>query len=296
VKLNPDGTVILTISAHENGQGSNVVMRKICAQSLEIIEESITLVETDTFISHYDNGSYASRETWVCGRAVLKACSSIKEKLMAEAADAWACPAEELAYSRGIVIKKGDNSPGISLSDLVRRAQTTYPFKELAVIESAASPYDAGAYFANFAAVEVDTATGEVKVEEFLAVHDSGTIINPVMLEGQVEGGLHMGLGYALKETYRIDPENGEILTSSFKNYGFLRAYEMPVIKSYFLNKEEQEGPFGAKSIGEATTVAVAPAVINAITHATGLEFNELPVTAEIIRMRLSGCLPENQE
>jgi len=295
LKAFPDGSFVLGVTAHENGQGSSVVMRKLAAESLGVSESRIALMETDTHVTYYDNGSYASRETWVCGQAVLGACSKIKSLLAAEAAELSGLPADRFSCSGGVFRAEEPGSPSYSISDLVRHAQTTYPFTDIAVVESVPSPYDPGAYFANFAEVEIRRDTGAVRVVEFLAVHNSGTPINPLMIEGQVEGGLQMGLGFALSEKVEVDEETGAILTGSFKDYRVFRAADMPRVESVFLDDPEPAGPYGAKSIGEATTGGVAPAVVNAIRHATGCDFSELPVTVGKIAaaLREKGLLGE---
>ena len=281
VKLFPDGSAVLTISAHENGQGSSILMKKILSSCLDIPEEKISLAETDTLVTFYDNGSYASRETWVCGQAVLQAGETMKKLLLEEGARMFGCAAGDVEFCDGSVRFKYAEGKSASLSELVRHAQTSYPFRDMAVIESVPCPFDPGAYFANFAEVEVNRETGKVRVLDFLAVHNSGTPINPVMLEGQVEGGLHMGLGFALSEELDVDPETGDVRNGNFRKYGFFRASEMPETDVLFLDNPEEPGPYGAKSIGEATTGGVAPAVVNAVSHATGLDFSTLPVRAE---------------
>ncbi len=284
LKLFPDGSAVLSISAHENGQGSSIIMKKILSSSLDIPEDHISLAETDTKVTYYDNGSYASRETWVCGQAVEKAALHVKHLLIEEAAGIWSADPRDLTYRDGAVVHTQEPRKQLSRADLVRHAQTTFPFRDIAVIESVSSPFDPGAYFANFAEVEISRESGEIRVTKFLAVHNSGTPINPVMIEGQVEGGLHMGMGFALTEQLEVDPKTGIVSNGNFRKYGFLRSTDMPVVESIFLDEKEEPGPFGAKSIGEATTSGVAPAIVNAISHATGVEFSRLPVTADDIR------------
>jgi CO/xanthine dehydrogenase Mo-binding subunit len=282
IRMNGDGTLRLNVSAHENGQGCSLVMAKIAAQTLGISEGSVALVETDTAATWFDNGSYASRETWVCGGAVHKAALAVRAQLIREAAAILETSEDAIVQVDG-GFRRGHDEEGKVLThrELVLHAQNSYPYRDVYAVESYASPLDPGAFFANFAEVEVDMELGTVRVLRLTAVHDSGTVINPLLIEGQVDGGMHMGLGYALGEELLTDPESGRQITSSFRSYRMLTAEEMPGADIVFIDGEEPLGPFGAKGIGEATTVAIAPAVANAVTSATGIEISRLPIRIE---------------
>lgn len=281
-RMYADGTLRLAVSAHENGQGCSVVMAKIAAQALGIEETSVALMETDTMATWFDNGSYASRETWVCGGAVLKASLAVRAQLVREASAMLGCPEEDVIQVRGGFRAAGGSKERIiSHGALVLHAQNNYPYRDVYAVESYASPLDPGAFFANFAEVEVDTEEKTVRVLKVTAVHDSGTVVNPLLVEGQVDGGLHMGLGYALGEELLTDPETGRQLTLNFRGYRMLSAEQMPEVDIFFVPGEEPRGPYGAKGVGEATTVAVAPAVANAVADALGVEISSLPIELE---------------
>lgn len=277
--MNGDGTARLSISAHENGQGSSVVMAKIAAEVLGIPETSISLVETDTETTWYDNGSYASRETWACGGAVKRAAESVKRQLTEEAAVMFGCTVGAVVAGAGYCRKRAGEADAIlSYGDVIAYARSHYPYHDINAVESYASPMDPGSYFVNFAEVEVDMEKRTIKVLKVTVVHDCGTIINPMLIEGQVDGGMHMGLGYALCEELLSDRHTGKQLTTSFKQYKMISPEAMPEVELRFLGGQEPLGPFGAKGIGEATTVAIAPAVANAVTSATGIEISSLPI------------------
>ncbi|ADK80192.1 molybdopterin-dependent oxidoreductase [Sediminispirochaeta smaragdinae] len=279
LKMNGDGTARLSISAHENGQGSSVVMAKIAAEVLGIPETSISLVETDTETTWYDNGSYASRETWACGGAVKRAAESVKRQLTEEAAVMFGCTVGAVVAGAGYCRKRAGEADAIlSYGDVIAYARSHYPYHDINAVESYASPMDPGSYFVNFAEVEVDMEKRTIKVLKVTVVHDCGTIINPMLIEGQVDGGMHMGLGYALCEELLSDRHTGKQLTTSFKQYKMISPEAMPEVELRFLGGQEPLGPFGAKGIGEATTVAIAPAVANAVTSATGIEISSLPI------------------
>lgn len=142
-------------------------------------------------------------------------------------------------------------------------------------------------YCAHFAEVLVDIYTGKVKIVDYVAVHDVGKALNPGIVKGQVEGGVQMGIGYALYEEIRISRE-GIPLDDSFKKYHLVNAPDMPEVRLFLIEEEEPGGPFGAKSIGEITVVPVAPAIVNAVNNALGTEFAKIPVTPAIIMEELA--------
>ena len=135
----------------------------------------------------------------------------------------------------------------------------------------------------HFAEVEVDTLTGRVQVTEYLAAHDIGRAINPMLVEGQIHGGMQIGLGYALYEDVAVDPGTGCLRGDSFARYTLANAPEMPPIRTLLVEKVEPTGPFGAKAVGEIATVAVAPALVNAVNAALGTRLTDLPLLPERI-------------
>ena len=139
-----------------------------------------------------------------------------------------------------------------------------------------------GAYGAHFAEVKVDTETGLVKVTDYLAVHDVGRVINRVMCEGQIQGAAQMGIGYALCEEVSLN-QKGRVINDSFKNYHLINAPDMPEVRVILLERGGDDGPFGAKSIGEVAVVPVAAAVVNAVNNALGTDLSVLPLTPKKI-------------
>jgi xanthine dehydrogenase molybdenum-binding subunit len=146
-------------------------------------------------------------------------------------------------------------------------------------------------YAADFCEVEVDAETGQVHVLDFLAVHNSGRVINPLLFEGQVHGGIQMGLGYALSEEMEIDPRTGEMRNPTFRKYRMFKAADMPAhIRVMTIEDPEEAGPFGGKSIGECATDPVAGCVVNAVSHAIGAELRQIPLTPARILAALKGA------
>ncbi|MDN5362489.1 MAG: hypothetical protein PWP70_1536 [Moorella sp. (in: firmicutes)] len=283
LKMNEDGSCTLFTGNQDLGQGSSTALSLIAAEVLGLELDQVEVVEADTELTSWDVGTYASRVTWVGGNAAKKAAEKVREQLLEEAARLLAEPAGELELGGGYVYVRKNPVKRVSLGEIVIAAQQGPDQREIKAYESYHSVFGPGSYAADFAEVEVDTETGAVRVLNFVAAHDVGRAINPLQVAGQIEGGIQMGLGYGLSEELQIDPATGRVLNPSLKKYHLFKAADMPHIDVILVEKGEEHGPFGAKSIGEAATVAVAPAVVNAVADALGLEFNDLPVTPEKI-------------
>lgn len=150
-----------------------------------------------------------------------------------------------------------------------------------AATESYRAQANPGSYAAHFAEVEVDSLTGRVRVTDYLAVHDVGRAINPMLVEGQIHGGIQIGIGYALYEDVAIDRASGRMRGDSFSRYTLANAPEMPSIRVLLVEEGEPTGPFGAKAVGEIATIPVAAAVVNAVNNALGTELTDLPLSPE---------------
>ena len=170
----------------------------------------------------------------------------------------------------------------LALSDIAARLDargTSLP----AATETYRASANPGSYAAHFAEVEVDTLTGRVRVTDYLAVNDVGRAINPMLVEGQVHGGIHIGIGYALYEDVAIDPMTGAMRGDSFSRYTMANAPEMPPMRIVLVEEGEPTGPFGAKAVGEIATIPVAAAIVNAVNHTLGTELTDLPLAPERI-------------
>ena len=192
---------------------------------------------------------------------------------------------EDLEVKDGGVYNKGNPERGLSFQEIARRARVNrHPHN---VLEGDGyyyyPPTNAPPFFADFIEVEVDVETGEVKVLKVVAAHDSGKAINPMFFEGQVQGVIQQGIGYALTEELMIDKETGRPLNPTFLDYNVLRSVDMPKIEILIIETNEPTGPHGAKGLGEPCSVAVAPAIANAIYNAIGVRMKELPITPERI-------------
>jgi len=177
---------------------------------------------------------------------------------------------------------KAEPARALSIAEIVASAQRGSaggPQRDLLATESFESLDAIDSYAADFCEVEVDVETGQTRVLDFLAAHNSGRVINPLLFEGQVHGGIQMGLGYALSEEMEIDPQTGDLKNPNFKKYRMFKASDMPRIRVLTVEDPEEAGPFGGKSIGECATDPVAGCVVNAVSHAIDRDLRQIPLT-----------------
>lgn len=275
LKLNEDGSATLITGIHDMGNGSATMQTMMVAEVLGIKPEDIETLEADTDACAFNLGDYASRGVFVEGAAAKKVAEKLREDILEEASKILECPKAELELHNGFVLNKDNSEKKVSLSDIAVSSQLKN--KELVVVEDYSSPGGITSYGVHFAEVTINKETKEIKVSDYVAVHDVGKVINPISIEGQLEGGIQMGLGYALSEGLFFN-EEGKTATTDFKTYKMFRSNEMPKLKIEFIEKLEELGPYGAKSIGECAVVPVAPAIANAVYNALGVEINELPI------------------
>lgn len=279
VSLNEDGTVQLLIGAADLGTGAKTVMAQIAAETLGVPFESVRVVSGDTDVTPYDIGAYASRTTFIAGGAVQRAAEDAKRQLLDLAAQEMGLDAGDLEVSDGVVVSRSDPSRRMAVKDLVgspggRAARTI-------VGRGTFAPRNDYSFAAQFAEVAVDTETGHMDVLQVVAVHDVGRVINPAMAEGQVEGALHQGIGYALMEDLVVDGVSGKARNANFADYKTLTALDMPQIRVELLESEDDLGPFGAKGLAEDGVCPTAAAIANAVYHATGKRVRQLPITPD---------------
>lgn len=285
LKMNEDGTATLFTGTHDMGNGSVTVQTQIIGEILGIDPENIECVEADTEAVPWNLGDYASRGVFVSGKAAQKVAENVKEQILREASLLLQVPAEELDLKDGFVYSVKNPEQKATLCEVLVNAQKVSQ-REIIGAETYASIAGPASYGAHFAEVEVDTETGRVKVLRYVAAHDVGRAINPLATEGQIEGAIQMGIGYALTEGLEFDA-GGKTINNSLKKYHLLTASEMPQTKVILVEEGEDPGPFGAKSIGECSVVPSAPAVVNAVSNALGVEFKDLPVKPEKILQAL---------
>ncbi len=297
IKLNVDGTADVATASVDIGSGQITTLLQIAAEELGLPMDAMRMVETsDTTTVPFDAPTHASRITYGSGLAIKAAAGEAKKRLLEVAGTMMEASPEDLEVVDGIVRVKGSPDTSVSVADVAKRSEspfiqftdqgpapTTLGEKGTIIgLSSMAPPSNPSPIAAGFVEVEVDTETGEVKVERVVYSHDLGRVINPQGAEGQVEGGFQQGIGYALMEEIQFDPDSGTCLTGCFLDYKIPTAVEMPTkIESIFVESNEPTGPFGAKSMSEACVVVPAPAIANAIYNATGARLKDLPMTPE---------------
>ncbi|MCE5208741.1 MAG: molybdopterin-dependent oxidoreductase [Chloroflexi bacterium] len=289
LKMNDDGSFNLQIGATDIGTGSDTILAQIAAEVLQMPVEDFIVYSSDTDFTPFDKGAYASSTTYISGGAVRKAAEKIKEQLFEQAAVML-----DLDSSEGM--KTGDRKvtapdgrsltfQDIGLSSL--HQQNQHQIMATASHMSLESPPPTAAQFVE---VEVDTETGEIKVERMLMAVDCGRVINPMTAAGQVEGGMTQALGFVHTEETIFD-EQGDVANDRLGAYHIYRAPEMPVTDVIFVQTDEPSGPYGAKSVAEISIDGVAPALVNAVHNACGVWMHDLPITPE----KLWRALKENK-
>ncbi len=280
VKLNEDGSVNLFVGAADLGTGGDTVLVQMVAETLGLDAEDVTIYAADTDIVPFDSGAYASSTTYVSGGAAIRAAEEVRDDLIAIASKLLGESSENLVLENHAVFSsKSDKS--IPIRDVATHSM----YKEKEQIEHTArfvSPVSPPPFAAQFAEIEVDTESGEVRVVEFVSAIDAGTIISPKLASGQVDGAVSMGIGYALFEEMPVD-SSGTQLMRGLNDYKIVKADGMPRLKTIFIETYEPSAPFGAKAVAEIPTNGVAPAIGNALKHALGVRLRELPFTPERI-------------
>lgn len=299
MKINPDGTVNVIVGHVDIGQGSGTVIAQIVAEALGILSEDVTVTLTDTDASPPTMGTWGSRVTYIGGNAAVMAAKDARVQLLTIASEMLENhDISKLEVTQGRIHVKGSPKPYVSVPDTVAYSLKHYgkPITSKALFNppnTAPPDPDTGygnycpayAFGAHIAEVEVDEETGKVTVVNYVAAHDVGRAINPMLIEGQIQGGVAMGIGYCLLEDMKR--EAGVTLNPSFSNYKVVNATEMPSMKEIIVESVDPNGPFGAKGVGEPTIIPAAPAIANAIFDAVGVRIRELPITPEKILMAL---------
>ena len=275
------GRIRLCTGISDPGTGAKTALLQIAAEELGQTLDDMVLVYGDTDATPFDIGSHASRTLYVGGGAALAGARALRERILAQAAEMLEASPGDLVLLPGKVQVLGSPSRGVSLARLAEAARDSGKPLEARVRHD---PSNAPPFGAQFAEVEVDLETGDVRVLRMVAAHDVGKAINPSIVEGQVEGALHHGLGYALTEGLQMDPITGRTLNPDFADYHLATAVDMPPIEAILVEVPDETGPFGAKGVGENGMLPTAAAVANAIYDAIGIRFRDLPITGEKVR------------
>jgi CO/xanthine dehydrogenase Mo-binding subunit len=287
VKLNEDGTVHLLAGMSEIGSGSSTAMVQIAAEVLGVAAESVALVSGDTETTPLDTLTAASRVTVSMGNAVQRAAADARDQLLELAAQRLEANVADLECRDGRIFVTGSPARGFSLGELARYAQTSGPGPILGRGSfTSRPPQSLHTFGTQMVEVEVDEETGHVTLTRIVAAHDVGCAINPQGVEGQIQGGVTQAIGHTLMEEVKYNPK-GDPQNAGFLDYKIPSILDLPQIEPLIVEEADEEGPFGARGIGEPPILALAPAIANAIYDAVGVRITSLPITAEKVRQAL---------
>ena len=281
LSLNQDGSMQLSLGATEIGQGADTVFSQMAAETLHMDVKDIH-IETvqDTDVSPFDTGAYASRQSFVTGTAVKECAQLMEEKILAYAKKLLPDERRGLSLDHGFIYAGEEKV--MSLENLAM--ESYYSLSDSSVITAEVSTQVKKNTIATgccFAEVEVDLKLGKIKILDIINVHDSGKLLNPKLAEMQVHGGMSMGMGYGLSEQLLLDEKSGRPLNGNLLDYKLMTALDTPELYADFVELEDPVGPYGNKALGEPPAIPAAPAIRNAVLHATGVAFNEIPLTPQ---------------
>ena len=279
IKMNDDGSFNLLVGATDLGTGSDTVLTQMAAEVLGCEPEDFITYSSDTDLTPFDKGAYASSTTYISGAAVVKAAEKVAAQIRAVAArllDVSDPTSIHLADRRAW----SPDGRSVTLEEVALHALHTDQQHQIMAVASHVSPDSPPPFAAQFAEVTVDTETGQVTVDRLVMVLDCGVIVNPATASGQVEGGMAQALGYAVCEEM-VQDTTGRVVNPRFGDYRILTADEMPPMQTIFVETFEPTHPFGVKAVAEIPLDGVAPAVVNAVYDATGVLITSLPLTPE---------------
>lgn len=293
VRLNEDGTIAITTAAVEIGTGTHTVLSQIAAEVLGVPLERVVVAAPDSDNASYDLGSIASRTAFDNGSAVRLAGEDLRQKIAARAAEALGCTAPDIVVAEGRAYRRSDPGSGMTLQEVAGTSLYSFggplvgvgswfgskPYAEPVGDGFAEAEYPTFGFGTHVAEVEIDPDTGRVDVIGYTACHDVGRAINPMALEGQIEGGIVQGLGGSLWEEMLV--ADGRVLNPSFVDYQLPTILDIPPIETVVIEQPDALGPFGAKGIGEHPILGPGPAIANAVSDAAGVAINQIPITPE---------------
>jgi xanthine dehydrogenase molybdenum-binding subunit len=304
LKVDDFAKVTVITGASEIGQGSETVIAQLVAEELGVPMSLVNVINDDSDIRPWDVGVHASRTTFVAGNSAQRAARKARLKLLEAAATKLETEPDALDLREGQVVRADTGEPLLDLGKLLRALH----FREKNEIVVTSEYYEPPsvmqdkefkgnvsptyAFATQVAELDVDVETGVVRVTKVTAAHDVGRVINALGIEGQVEGGVIMGVGYATREHLQV--EDGYVRNPSFRDYKILTAPEIPEVDFAFIETMDPEGPAGAKGIGEAPAICTAAAIANAFYNATGVRMYELPFTPEKVLRALKTAAGEN--
>lgn len=278
IKMNEDASFNLLVGATDIGTGADTMFAQIAAEVLGVPYDRMIVYSSDTDMTPFDPGAYASSTTYISGTAVKKAAEEVRRQIVTVAAKLLQVDTAMLRCENGRVL--APNGRHVSYQDICLSALYQRDQFQIMAVASHMSYDSPPPFAAQFAEVEVDVETGIVRVLKLVSCVDCGVAVNPQMAEGQVEGAVAQALGYAISERMPFD-QNGRMLHLSFKDYNIYTAADMPELTTVLVKTYEPTGPFGAKAVAEIPINGPAPAIANALFNAAGIRVRELPLTPE---------------
>ncbi|MEC7747586.1 MAG: xanthine dehydrogenase family protein molybdopterin-binding subunit [Chloroflexota bacterium] len=281
ISLNEDGDPQLHMAFWDTGTGSHTVLRQMVAEELTLDTEDVQIVLESTAKMPYSSGSGGSRVMHTAGRAVVNAAIELRGKLVEAASPLLDAPEDQVSMQNGRLVAAGRS---VTIAEVVARTGGESLTGE--AILTSEMP-ELTSFCTQIAEVHVDPETGEITVNRFITAHDIGAILNPLNHQGQVEGGMIQGLGYALME--ELELEDGHISTLSFGDYKIPTSADVPVLETVLIEGDAGPAPYESKGIGESSNIPVAGAIANAVFDAVGVRITDLPVTADKVLAGLRG-------
>ena len=272
LRVEQDGSLHLATGAPDIGTGTTTSLLQVAADAVGVPYSQVAMTFGDTQSTPFDIGSHASRTLYAVGHAIVEAAETLRKDILSYAAEVLEVPGENLQLAEGIISGSGKET---SLADIAYHAHLR---NKQFVVAGRSIPPNAPPWHAHAAEVEVDMATGMVRVLKIAAAHDVGKAINPTIVEGQIEGGVVMGVGYATREEITYD-EKGRPYNDGFHKYMLPTADDIPEIDAILIESCDPTGPFGAKGVGECGLVPTAAAIASAVEDAIGIRFTEIPLT-----------------
>ncbi len=281
IVMNQDGSVQFQIAENEIGQGSDTAAAQMVADTVGIPVEMVHPVSCqDTDVTPFGTGVYASRGTYTMGFSVRQTALLLRDKILEAAHQFTRMPVYNLDIIDGKIIRTTDGRELMTVGDVaLQKLYTTDGSQHITAESTAQILSNAYSFGCCFAEVEVDIPMCRVRLLNIVNVHDAGQIINPVLAEGQVHGGMSMGIGYALSEKLMWDAKTGKPLNNNLLDYKLSSFMDHPRLVGEFVENYEPTSAYGTKGLGEPPVCPVAPAIRNAIGHATGVYINELPLS-----------------
>jgi CO/xanthine dehydrogenase Mo-binding subunit len=281
LSVEPDGKFTVLSPTFDQGAGTHTILRQLVAEEMGVAVGQVRVIVGNTDTAPRDSGARASRVTYVAGHAVMRACAGIRAQLLEEAARILECKREEIEFRRGQFWLSSEPTQRVSLTRVVAQAG-----RLTTTVHVDFPPPDEVTYMcAQVAEVEVDPETGKVQLERFVTAHDVGTVINPITHQGQIDGGVVMGVGQALME--ELIMENGQVINANLGDYKLPTAVDAPKLDTVLVRSGGGLAPHEAKAIGEFANNSPPAAIANAVADAVGARVFALPITAERIYQAL---------